>query len=82
MLDNVFMMEVISTMEDPVLFGAFLFVDPKKTHLQPIGHDCGVDAIRSMQDYGEDWSAKVFHRKLTIFYDRVRRHPIFVLTNV
>lgn len=62
MLDRVFLTEVITAMMDtmdPVLFGTFDFVAPKKRHIQPNGYDCGVFVIRNMQHYGGDWSANV-----------------------
>ncbi|KAK9937611.1 hypothetical protein M0R45_014389 [Rubus argutus] len=57
MLDSVFMTEVMTLMDDRVLFGAFDFVPTKVSQLQPNSYDCGVFVIRNMERLGDNWAA-------------------------
>lgn len=61
MLDNVFFKDMISRMdmENQVLFESFIYVKPKQTLIQLNRYDCGVFAIRNIQQYGENWATKV-----------------------
>lgn len=59
MLDSVFVTEVMTVMDEPVLFGAFDFVPTKVSQLQTNWYDCGVFVIRNMQRFGNNWAANV-----------------------
>lgn len=73
-----FLTEVITDMEDDVLFGSFDFVSSEKIHLQLNGYDCDVFVIRNMQNYGEDWSANVSKYDGLIYVNMLKSHILYI----